>query len=102
MIKLLYIDLFCGAGGTTTNNFQHKQILITAMNITQKQEYRYQFAGMAMQAMINAIWSNPTTQDEVTATAKRKGYSCLRDWVADEAADYADTLIKELDSKDKP
>ena len=42
------------------------------MNITQKQEYRYQFAGMAMQAMINAIWSNPTTQDEVTATAKRK------------------------------
>ena len=72
------------------------------MNIPQKQEYRYQFAGMAMQAMINAIWSNPTTQDEVTATAKRKGYSCLRDWVADEAADYADALIKELDSRDKP
>ena len=73
------------------------------MNINQKQEFRYQFAGMAMQAMINAIWSiwsNPRMQDEVTATAKRKGYKCLRDWVADEAADYADALIKELDSRD--
>lgn len=70
------------------------------MNINQKQEFRYQYAGMAMQAMINAIWSNPTTQDEVTATAKRKGYSCLRDWVADEAADYADALIKKLNTEE--
>jgi hypothetical protein len=70
------------------------------MNITQQKEYRYQFAGMAMQAMINAIWSNPTTQDEVIATAKRKGYSCLRDWVADEAADYADALIKKLNTEE--
>lgn len=70
------------------------------MNITQQQELRYQFAGMAMQAMINAIWSNPTTQDEVTATAKRKGYSCLRDWVADEAAAYADALIKKLNTEE--
>lgn len=70
------------------------------MSITQQQELRYQFAGMAMQAMINAIWSNPTTQDKVTATAKRKGYSCLRDWVADEAADYADALIKKLNTEE--
>ena len=70
------------------------------MNITQQQELRYQFAGIAMQAMINAIWSNPTTQDEVTATAKRKGYSCLRDWVADEAVDYADALIVRLNEEE--
>lgn len=72
------------------------------MNINQKQEFRYQYAGMALQAMITAAWSNKETQSLIFESAKRHGFSSLRDYLADEAVGFADALIAELDRKDKP
>lgn len=69
------------------------------MNIIQKQEFRYKFAGMAMQAIVNAIWSNEKTQEETIKTAKRLGYSNNFDYVATTSVEYADSLIKELEEE---
>lgn len=66
------------------------------MNITQQKEYRYQFAGMAMQALLepgNAQFLRDMAFDNNKQFAKM---------LAENAVFYADTLIKELDSKDKP
>lgn len=70
------------------------------MNITQKQEFRYKFAGMAMQAMVNAIWSNSETQDEAISNAKRLGHSSVYGFVAAESVEYANILIKELEEEE--
>lgn len=72
------------------------------MNITQQKEYRYQFAGMAMQAIVSAIASSRTTEVELNESAKIAGFNKLNDYVAEAAVCYADALIKKLDSKDKP
>ena len=72
------------------------------MNISQQDEFRYQYAGMAMQAMITAAWSNKETQSLIFESAKRHGFSSLRDYLADEAVGFADALIAELDRIDKP
>lgn len=69
------------------------------MNIIQKQEFRYKFAGMAMQAIVNAIWSNEKTQEETIKTFKRLGYSNNFDYVAATSVEYADSLIKELEEE---
>lgn len=69
------------------------------MNDEKKEEYRYQFAGMAMQAIVNAIWSNSKTQDEAISTAKRLGYSSIYGFVTSESVEYADRLIKELEEE---
>ena len=69
------------------------------MNITQKQEFRYKFAGMVMQAIVNAIWSNEKTQEETIKTAKRLGYSSIYGFVTAESVEYADRLIKELEEE---
>lgn len=81
------------------------------MNITQQQELRYQFAGMAMQALIQ-IASNMDLNEEIDLVDEPNDLiSSLRfqlkrlSWeraVALEARLVADALIKELDSKDKP
>lgn len=71
------------------------------MNNEKKEEYRYQFAGMAMQAMVNAIWSNKDTEREVIDTAKRHGYKNVRDFVTVEAVGCADSLIKELEQEEE-
>lgn len=66
------------------------------MNITQQKEYRYQFAGMAMQALLepgNAQFLRDMAFDNNKQFAKM---------LAENAVFYADALIKELDSKDKP
>jgi hypothetical protein len=72
------------------------------MNISQQDEFRYKYAGMAMQAMITAVWSNEKVQDNVIQAAKRRGFSSLMDYLADEAVGFADALIAELDRIDKP
>lgn len=69
------------------------------MNITQQQEFRYQFAGMAMQAIVSAIASSRTTQFELNESAKLAGFDKLTDYVALQATYYADALIKKLDEK---
>lgn len=69
------------------------------MNITQQQEFRYQFAGMAMQAIVSAISSSRTTQIELNESAKIAGFNKLNDYVAEVAVCYADALIKKLDEK---
>ncbi len=69
------------------------------MNITQQQEFRYQFAGMAMQAIVSAIASSRTTQIELNELARTLGFEGLNDYVAKEAVCYADALIKKLDEK---
>ena len=71
------------------------------MNNEKKEEYRYQFAGMAMHAMVNAIWSNSKTQDETIQTAKRRGYSSVLGFVTAESVEYADNLIKELEQEEE-
>ena len=71
------------------------------MNNEKKEEYRYQFAGMAMQAMINAIWSNSKTQDETIGTAKRLGYRSIYGFVTAESVEYADALIKEIEEREE-
>lgn len=66
------------------------------MNITQQQEFRYQFAGMAMQALLepgNAQFLRDMAFDNNKQFAKM---------LAENAVFYADVLIKELDSRDKP
>lgn len=81
------------------------------MNITKKQEFRYQFAGMAMQALIQ-IASHMDLNEEIDLLDEPNDLiSSLRfqmkelSWeraVALEARIAADALIKELDSKNKP
>ena len=81
------------------------------MNITQKQAYRYQFAGMAMQALIQ-IASHMDLNEEIDLLDEPNDLiSSLRfqmkelSWeraVALEARIVADALIKELDNKNKP
>lgn len=71
------------------------------MNYEKKEEYRYQFAGMAMQAMLNAIWSNSKTQDEAISNAKRLGYSSVCGLVTAESVEYANRLIKELEQEEE-
>lgn len=71
------------------------------MNISQQDEFRYKYAGMAMQAMITAVWSNEKVQDNVIQAAKRRGFSCIRDYITDEAAQYADALVTELIAQEK-
>lgn len=62
------------------------------MNITQKEEFRYQYAGMAMQAHISnkAFMKNLEIEFE-----KRK--NDIPKAVAAYAVDYADALIDELE-----
>lgn len=71
------------------------------MNEEKREEYRYQFAGMAMQSMVNAIWSNSKTQDETIQTAKRRGYRSVYGFVTAESVEYADMLIKELEQEEE-
>ena len=70
------------------------------MDIEEKERCRRRFAGMAMQAMVSAIWSNDKTQDEAISNAKRRGYRSVRDLVAFEAVEYADSLIKALEQEE--
>ncbi len=63
------------------------------MNITQQKEYRYQFAGMAMQALLepgNAQFLRDMAFDNNKQFAKM---------LAENAVFYADALIAELDKK---
>ena len=67
------------------------------MNITQKQEFRYQYAGMALQAII--------TNSEFMDSVKRISDEVQMDFkeaAASVAVEFADALIAELDRKDKP
>lgn len=64
------------------------------MKITQKQEFRYQFAGMAMQALLepgNAQFLRDMAFDNNKQFAKM---------LAENAVFYADVLIKELDYRE--
>ena len=67
------------------------------MNINQKQEFRYQYAGMALQAII--------TNSEFMDSVKRISDEAQMDFkeaAASVAVEFADALIAELDRKDKP
>ena len=70
------------------------------MDMEEKERCRYRFAGMAMQAMVNAIWSDNGTESKVTGSAQRRGYRSVRDLVAFEAVEYADSLIKALEEEE--
>ena len=70
------------------------------MDIEEKERCRRRFAGMAMQAMVSAIWSDKDTEIAVTGAAKRRGYRSVRDLVAFEAVEYADSLIKALEQEE--
>lgn len=67
------------------------------MDMEGKERCRRRFAGMAMQAMVSAIWSDKDTEIAVGGAAKRRGYRSVRDLVAFEAVEYADSLIKALE-----
>ena len=67
------------------------------MNINQKEEFRYQYAGMALQAFI--------TNNEFMSSVKRIADEVQMDFkeaAASVAVEFADALIAELDGKDKP
>lgn len=66
------------------------------MNITQQQEFRYQFAGMAMQAILSSALQD---KDPLSALAMMTNEGM--EGTAKIAAGYADALIKELDERDK-
>lgn len=66
------------------------------MNITQKQEFRYQFAGMAMQAILSSALQD---KDPLSALAMMTNEGM--EGTAKIAAGYADALIKELDYREK-
>ena len=74
--------------------------LAAEMDRFEKEKYRYRFAGMAMQAMASAIWSDKDTEIAVGGAAKRRGYRSVRDLVAFEAVEYADSLIKALEEEE--
>ena len=63
------------------------------MNISQKEEFRYQYAGMALQAIL-------TNKNLTSYTDSRSEYF-RRDAVT-LAVKFADALIAELDREDKP
>ena len=63
------------------------------MNITQQKEYRYQFAGMAMQALLEP--GNAQFLRDMAFDNNKQFASML----AENAVFYADTLIAELDKK---
>lgn len=67
------------------------------MNISQKDEFRYHFAGMAMQGIL--------ANSEMMESVQRVSISAQMDWkdaLASVSVEFADALIKELDSRDKP
>lgn len=66
------------------------------MNITQKQEFRYKFAGMAMQAILSSALQD---KDPLSALAMMTNEGM--EGTAKIAVGYADALIKELDERDK-
>lgn len=69
------------------------------MNKDKKEEYRCYYAGNAMHSIVNAIWANSKTQDEVIESAKRLGFKSVYDFVAAESVKYADSLINELEQE---
>lgn len=81
------------------------------MNITQQQELRYQFAGMAMQALIKIAAKMDTTEKTDYLDEQNDLLSSLlfqmqqyspEIAVAIIAREFADALIAELDRKGKP
>lgn len=66
------------------------------MNITQKEEFRYQFAGMAMQAII-------TNSKLVYSVKNVSGIAHMdfKDAMASIAVEFADALINELEKGNK-
>ena len=66
------------------------------MTTTQKEEYRYLFAGMAMHAILSSA-----LQEEDPKAALRMMLHKSMEGTAILAVDYADALIKELESREK-
>ena len=65
------------------------------MNILQKEELRYQFAGMAMQAILIGTSIDGGLAIVMATNDGRKG-------TAVSARAFADALIEELDRRDEP
>lgn len=89
------------------------------MNISQKEEFRYQYAGMAMQAIILAVElsNNYNPKNDHRFKHELSGYAldlCEEEVMGEDAVEFiqdgiakvavlaADALIAELDRKDKP
>ena len=71
------------------------------MNISQKEEFRYQFAGMAMQAIIQAS-TTPLIKRDIDILFEHNPCMSIGKNIAILSLLYADALIAELDRKDKP
>ena len=71
------------------------------MDKEKKEEYRYQFAGMAMQAIIRASWTGTGNEigNELAELAKKHKLD-LDTFIAHNAVIYADALIKELEREE--
>lgn len=69
------------------------------MNISQKEEFRYWFAGMALQALL----SNSEVLESLVLIAKRTGEESFQkpEAIAVLAKSYADALIDLLDKKEE-
>ncbi|MBQ8958084.1 MAG: hypothetical protein IJ057_06235 [Bacteroidales bacterium] len=67
------------------------------MNITQKQELRCQYAGLAMHAII----ANCTLMDSVIRISDQELMK-FEETMAITAVKFADSLIAELDREEKP
>lgn len=65
---------------------------MSVMNISQEQEFRYRFAGQAMQGML----SNPTYMESVAKELRDNGGDGLAGVVAEDALQFADALIAEI------
>lgn len=63
------------------------------MNISQKEEFRYQFAGMAMQAILIGASIDGSAESVMASNNGRIGTAVI-------AKAFADALIEELDKKE--
>ena len=67
------------------------------MNSNQKEEFRYLYAGMAMQAMMTAALSEEKSAIAFVNATKESGDSSVKELIAKKAIMFADALIEALD-----
>ena len=59
-------------------------------------QYRPQFAGMAMQAMWSGIIQSPLLMEQMAKRAAREGFANVSELIANDATAHADNLIAAL------
>lgn len=68
------------------------------MNICQEQEFRYRYAGQALQGIL----SNTTYMEVVARQLRDNGGDGLASIVAEDALQFADALISEIKKTENP